>query len=42
MSHKETTGLTDAELALLARKYLDHSATDAEARALHQWYDKVS
>jgi transmembrane sensor len=41
MSHKETTGLTDAELALLARKYLDHSATDAEARALHQWYDKV-
>jgi len=41
MPHKETTGLTDAELALLARKYLDHSATDAEARALHQWYDKA-
>lgn len=41
MSHKETTGPTDAELALLARKYLDHSATDAEVRALHQWYDEV-
>ncbi|MDF2381252.1 FecR domain-containing protein [Nostoc ellipsosporum NOK] len=41
MSIKKTTGLNDAELALLARKYLDNSATYAEALALHQWYDKV-
>lgn len=40
MSNK-MTGLTDAELALLARKYLDNTATEAEAWALHQWYDKV-